>query len=160
MTALQMGYLTGRREVAYANTEACLLFTRSRGAVLPYGYFGPYVPSDWVPVGCCRRLDTTYPAHRLRLLDTARLRSRTADEIRHAGDPACAGAALSKPARPELRAGLPLQRRLLRPDRRALRARHSESRPGAVPERLDLQLAFLRQDPIAARARPENGPLT
>jgi hypothetical protein len=50
MTALQMGYLTGRREVAYANTEACLMFTRSRGAVLPYdapryypppGYYGP-----------------------------------------------------------------------------------------------------------------------
>jgi hypothetical protein len=40
MTALQMGYLTGRREVAYANTEACLLFTRWRGVVLPY---------DWVP---------------------------------------------------------------------------------------------------------------
>jgi hypothetical protein len=40
MTALQMGYLTGRREVAYANTEACLMFTRSRGAVLPY---------DWLP---------------------------------------------------------------------------------------------------------------
>jgi hypothetical protein len=51
MTALQMGYLTGRREVAYANTEACLLFTRSRGAVLPYGYYGPYVPSGWVPPG-------------------------------------------------------------------------------------------------------------
>ena len=50
MTALQMGYLTGRREVAYANTEACIAFTRSRGVVLPYdapryypppGYFGP-----------------------------------------------------------------------------------------------------------------------
>jgi hypothetical protein len=52
MTALQMGYLTGRREVAYANTEACLLFTRSRGAVLPYGYYGPYVPSGYfVPPG-------------------------------------------------------------------------------------------------------------
>jgi hypothetical protein len=51
MTALQMGYLTGRREVAYANTEACLLFTRSRGAQLPYGYYGPYVPSAWVPPG-------------------------------------------------------------------------------------------------------------
>jgi hypothetical protein len=37
MTALQMAYLTGRRELAYINTEACLLFTRSRGAVLPYG---------------------------------------------------------------------------------------------------------------------------
>jgi hypothetical protein len=47
MTALQLGYLTGRREVAYANTEACLLFTRSRGAVLPYGYYGPYVPSGY-----------------------------------------------------------------------------------------------------------------
>ena len=36
MTALQMGYLTGRREVAYANTEACIAFTGSRGVVLPY----------------------------------------------------------------------------------------------------------------------------
>ena len=51
MTALQMGYLTGRREIAYSGTEACLLFTRSRGAVLPYGYYGPYVPSSWVPPG-------------------------------------------------------------------------------------------------------------
>ena len=51
MTALQLGYLTGRREVAYSATEACLLFTRSRGAVLPYGYYGPYVPSGWVPPG-------------------------------------------------------------------------------------------------------------
>jgi hypothetical protein len=52
MTALQLGYLTGRREVAYSATEACLLFTRSRGAVLPYGYDGPYVPSSYfVPPG-------------------------------------------------------------------------------------------------------------
>jgi hypothetical protein len=52
MTALQMGYLTGQREVAYANTEACMMFTRSRGAVLPYGYYGPYVPSGYfVPPG-------------------------------------------------------------------------------------------------------------
>ena len=36
MNALQLGYQTGRREVAYAATEACLMFTRSRGAVLPY----------------------------------------------------------------------------------------------------------------------------
>jgi hypothetical protein len=41
MTALQLGYLTGRREVAYSATEACLAFTRSRGVVLPYGYYGP-----------------------------------------------------------------------------------------------------------------------
>jgi hypothetical protein len=41
MTALQMGYLTGRREVAYANTEACLMFTRERGVVLPYEWYGP-----------------------------------------------------------------------------------------------------------------------
>jgi hypothetical protein len=49
MTALQMGYLTGRREVAYANTEACIAFAGSRGVVLPYdapryypppGYYG------------------------------------------------------------------------------------------------------------------------
>jgi hypothetical protein len=52
MTELQMGYLTGQREVAYANTEACMMFTRSRGAVLPYGYYGPYVPSGYfVPPG-------------------------------------------------------------------------------------------------------------
>jgi hypothetical protein len=44
-------YLTGRREVAYANTEACMYFAGSRGAVLPYGYYGPYVPSGWVPPG-------------------------------------------------------------------------------------------------------------
>ena len=50
MTALQMGYLTGRREVAYANTEACIAFTRSRGVVLPYD--GPrYYP----PAGTGRR---------------------------------------------------------------------------------------------------------
>jgi hypothetical protein len=50
MTALQMGYLTGRREVAYADTEACIAFTGARGVVLPYdapryypppGYYGP-----------------------------------------------------------------------------------------------------------------------
>ena len=33
MTALQLGYQTGRREVAYAATEACMLFAGSRGAV-------------------------------------------------------------------------------------------------------------------------------
>jgi hypothetical protein len=48
MTALQMGYLTGRREVAYANIEACIAFTGARGVVLPYGYYGPYVPPGWV----------------------------------------------------------------------------------------------------------------
>ena len=41
MTALQMGYLTGRREVAYANTEACLLFTHERGVQLPYYWLPP-----------------------------------------------------------------------------------------------------------------------
>ena len=52
MNALQLGYQTGRREVAYAATEACLMFTRERGVVLPYGYYGPYVPSGyWVPPG-------------------------------------------------------------------------------------------------------------
>jgi hypothetical protein len=52
MTALQLGYLTGRREVAYSATEACMLFAGSRGAVLPYGYYGPYVPAGgWVPPG-------------------------------------------------------------------------------------------------------------
>jgi hypothetical protein len=51
MNALQLGYQTGRREVAYAATEACMLFAGSRGAVLPYGYYGPYVPSGWVPPG-------------------------------------------------------------------------------------------------------------
>ena len=51
MTALQLGYLTGRREVAYSATEACIAFTGARGVVLPYGYYGPYVPSGWVPPG-------------------------------------------------------------------------------------------------------------
>ena len=51
MTALQLGYLTGRRERAYSATEACMYFAGSRGAVLPYGYYGPYVPSGWVPPG-------------------------------------------------------------------------------------------------------------
>ena len=57
MTALQMGYLTGRREVAYANTEACMMFRGSRGVVLPYGYYGPYVPPDYfTPPGWVRPL--------------------------------------------------------------------------------------------------------
>ena len=51
MTALELGYLTGRRELAYVNTEACMYFAGSRGAVMPYGYYGPYVPSGWVPPG-------------------------------------------------------------------------------------------------------------
>jgi hypothetical protein len=51
MTTLQLGYLTGRREAAYSATEACMYFAGSRGAVLPYGYYGPYVPSGWVPPG-------------------------------------------------------------------------------------------------------------
>lgn len=51
MTALQLGYQTGRREVAYAATEACIAFTGARGVVLPYGYYGPYVPSGWTPPG-------------------------------------------------------------------------------------------------------------
>ena len=57
MTALQLGYLTGRREVAYANTEACILLRGSRGVVLPYGYYGPYVPPDYfTPPGWARPL--------------------------------------------------------------------------------------------------------
>jgi hypothetical protein len=49
-----MGYLTGKREVAYANTEACLM-NGSRGAILPYGYYGPYVPPDYfTPPGWVR----------------------------------------------------------------------------------------------------------
>jgi hypothetical protein len=51
MTALQLGYLTGRRELAYSASEACMFFAGSRGVVLPYGYYGPYVPSGWVPPG-------------------------------------------------------------------------------------------------------------
>ena len=47
MNALQLGYQTGRREVAYAATETCMAFAGSRGAVLPYGYYGPYVPPDY-----------------------------------------------------------------------------------------------------------------
>ncbi len=46
MTALQMGYLTGRREVAYPNTEACIAFTRSRGVVLPYSSAPRYIPAS------------------------------------------------------------------------------------------------------------------
>jgi hypothetical protein len=49
MTALQMGYLTGRREVAYANTEACLPFTRSRGVMLPYDQPRYYPPPGYGP---------------------------------------------------------------------------------------------------------------
>ncbi len=48
-TALQLGYLTGRRELAYSATEACIAFTGATGVVLPYGFYGPYVPSGWVP---------------------------------------------------------------------------------------------------------------
>lgn len=51
MTAVQMGYLTGRRELAYVNAEACAIFAGSRGFGLPYGYHGPYVPPGWVPPG-------------------------------------------------------------------------------------------------------------
>ena len=51
MTALQLGYLTGRRELAYSASEACMYFAGSSGAHLPYGYYGPYVPSGWVPPG-------------------------------------------------------------------------------------------------------------
>ena len=51
MNALQLGYQTGRRELAYSATEACMAFAGSRGVVLPYGYYGPYVPSGWVPPG-------------------------------------------------------------------------------------------------------------
>jgi hypothetical protein len=48
-TAIQLGYLTGRRELAYSATEACIAFTGARGVQLPYGFYGPYVPSGWVP---------------------------------------------------------------------------------------------------------------
>ena len=51
MTALQLGYQTGRREVAYAATEACMLFTGARGVQLPYGYYGPFVSPHWQPPG-------------------------------------------------------------------------------------------------------------
>ncbi len=40
---------TGRREVAYANTEACLLFTRERGVVLPYASPRYYPPPGYGP---------------------------------------------------------------------------------------------------------------
>ena len=51
MNALQLGYQTGRRDVAYAATEACMLFAGSRGVVLPYGFYGPYVSPHWQPPG-------------------------------------------------------------------------------------------------------------
>jgi hypothetical protein len=44
-----VGYLTGRREVAYANTEACLAFTRSRGVMLPYDQPRYYPPPGYGP---------------------------------------------------------------------------------------------------------------
>ena len=47
--AIQLGYLTGRRELAYSATEACIAFTGAQGVQLPYGFYGPYVPSGWVP---------------------------------------------------------------------------------------------------------------
>jgi hypothetical protein len=50
-TAQQLGYLTGRRELAYSATEACMYFTGARGVVMPYGFYGPYVPSGWTPYG-------------------------------------------------------------------------------------------------------------
>jgi hypothetical protein len=48
MAAAQLGQQTGRRELAYAASEACALYAGSRGFVLPYGPAGPYVPG-WVP---------------------------------------------------------------------------------------------------------------
>ena len=54
MTALQLGYQTGRREDAYAATEACIA-AGSRGAILPYGFYGPYVPPGYfIPPGWVR----------------------------------------------------------------------------------------------------------
>ena len=49
--AQQLAYTTGRRELAYAATEACIYFTGARGVVLPYGFYGPYVPPGMVPPG-------------------------------------------------------------------------------------------------------------
>ena len=49
MTALQFGYLTGRREIAYANTEACIAFTRLRGVVLPYEWPRYYPHAEYGP---------------------------------------------------------------------------------------------------------------
>ena len=49
MNALQLGYQTGRRELAYAASEACARFAGSRGFAVPYGHYGPYVPTGWVP---------------------------------------------------------------------------------------------------------------
>ena len=44
MNALQLGYQTGRPDVAHAATEACLAFTQERGAILPYAYPRYYPP--------------------------------------------------------------------------------------------------------------------
>jgi hypothetical protein len=60
MVAQQMGYLTGRREIAYSNTEACMYFTGARGAALPYGFYGPYVPSGWIPLNWAVPLPPPY----------------------------------------------------------------------------------------------------
>jgi hypothetical protein len=43
MTAIQLAYQTGRRELAYVGGEHCLA-AGHRGFVMPYGYYGPYVP--------------------------------------------------------------------------------------------------------------------
>ena len=54
MTAIQLGYQTGRRELAYVATEACIA-AGERGVVLPYGYYGPYVPPRYfIPPGWVR----------------------------------------------------------------------------------------------------------
>jgi hypothetical protein len=71
-----------------------------------------------------------------------------------------ASAAIPEPQERELRARLPLQRRLLRADRRALGFRHPQGRTGAVPVRLDVQRTLVRQDGVAARVRPKDGSVT
>lgn len=51
MTAIQLAYQTGRRELAYLGAEHCIA-AGERGVVLPYGYYGPYVPPrGFIPPG-------------------------------------------------------------------------------------------------------------
>jgi hypothetical protein len=90
--------------LAYANTEACNCSRAHAVPCCPTASMGRMCRAAGCRgAGCCCR----QPAIGLPVPATARLRSgRTVDETRHAarGDPARAGAALSKPARPELRA--------------------------------------------------------
>lgn len=50
LTAIQLAYQTGRRDLAYLGAEACIA-AGERGVTLPYGYYGPFVPPQYFPPG-------------------------------------------------------------------------------------------------------------